>query len=226
MKSRQFEIFVNEHFQKNGYETSLTSYSGDYGVDIFAVKGKEKIAVQAKMFGESSRKINRKAMMELYGAKTYFDCTKAIMVTNGNVLSDAVEVAEKLSIEIIYLNNENQFEEVVEASSETLDFIKIWETYIIPLEGKTLSRENGKSNKIEKVDWGGIKRITSNNKPGHISIEIFKESVDILLNEGFVTRDYINQNYTGRASSGVILILSQVPFFKFTNKPTGLKYEK
>jgi restriction system protein len=96
----------------------------------------------------------------------------------------------------------------------------------VPFEGKTLIRDNGKSNKIEKVDWGGIKRITSNNKPGYIDIEIFKESVNKLLTEGFVSRDYINQNYTGRASSGVILVLSQVPFFKLTERPTGLKFEK
>jgi restriction system protein len=89
MKSRQFEIFVNNRFEKNGYETVLTSQSGDYGVDVFAFKDKEKIAIQVKMFGESSRKINRKVMMELYGAKAYFDCAKAIVVTNGSILSDA-----------------------------------------------------------------------------------------------------------------------------------------
>jgi len=45
------------------------------------------------------------------------------------------------------------------------------------------------------------------------------------LLDGVITRDEINQNYIGRASSGVILILSQVPFLKLTERPTGLKYE-
>jgi len=46
-----------------------------------------------------------------------------------------------------------------------------------------------------------------------------------LLLEGTITRDYINQNYVGRASSGVILILAQVPFFKISVTRSGLTYE-
>ena len=61
---------------------------------------------------------------------------------------------------------------------------------------------------------------------GKIKIEIFKQAINKLLTDGFITRDYINQNYVGRASSGIILVLSQVPYFKLTDKPTGLKYEK
>lgn len=226
MKSREFEIFVENHFKQMGYKTTLTSHSGDYGVDVFAENRKEKIAIQAKMYGDSKRKINRKSMMELHGAMAYFDCTKAVMVTNGNILVDAIEVANKLNIEIVYLANDFQIQ--VENSSENADtnFNTIWEKYIFPLEGKVLNRDNGKSNKIVKVDWGGIKRITSNNKSGFINIEIFKEAIDKLLNDGFVTREYINQNYPGRASSGVILILSQVPFFTLTGKPIGLMYDK
>ena len=65
------------------YIGKATSYSNDYGVDVFATKGKEKIAVQAKMYGGGTRKINRQMVMELHGAKDYFDCTKAIIGTDG-----------------------------------------------------------------------------------------------------------------------------------------------
>jgi restriction system protein len=225
MNPRQFEIFVEKHFKQKGYKTNLTPQSGDYGVDVFAEKNNEKIAIQAKMFGDSQRKINRKAMMELYGAKEYFDCTKAVMVTNGKILNDAKEVAQKLNIELVYLDYAYQVQDEQQFDKSNFDFYSIWQHYVMLLEGKTLNRENGKSNKIVKVDWSGIKRITSNNKSGFINIEIFKETINKLLSEGYVSREYINQNYPGRASSGVILILSQVPFFKLTNKPTGLKYE-
>ena len=227
MNSRQFEELVCRHFQMQEYKTSLTSQSGDYGVDVFAIKGTEKIAIQAKMYGGSTRKINRETMMKLYGAKAYFDCSKAIIATNGKILEDAIEVANKLDIEIIYLETNlpiSKFE--VNSKINYTDFATIWEKYILPLEGQTLSRDNEKSNKIVKVDWSGIKRISSKNKPGNINIEIFKEAVNKLLTEGFITRDYINQNYLGRASSGVILILSQVPFFKLTDRPKGLQYIK
>lgn len=76
------------------------------------------------------------------------------------------------------------------------------------------------------MDWSGIERITSNGKNGKIKIEIFKWAINRLLTTGKVTRDEINQNYTGRASSGIVLILTQVPFFELTKNPIGLAYKK
>jgi restriction system protein len=225
MNPRQFEELVCEYFSIQGYKTEITSYYNDYGIDVFASKGKEKLAIQAKMYGSSTRKINRQMIMELYGAKDYFDCTKAIIATNGNLLSDAIEVAHKLNIEILYLDS---FRSVPAKNLKPNEktFESIWENYIIPLEGKTLTRNNGDTNIILKADWSGIERLTSNGKKGKIKIEIFKQTVNKLLREGYITRDEINQNYSGRASSGIVLILSQVPFFKKTDNPTGLKIEK
>lgn len=227
MNPRQFEEFVCEHFRQQGYNTELTKYSNDYGIDGFATKGKEKIAIQSKMYGHTTRKINRQMVLELHGAKDFFDCTKAVIATDGTFLSDALTVAEKLKIEILYINH---FQPTKPKSSSKNNndktFEQIWENYIVPLQGKTLTRNNGETNQILKTDWSGIERLTSNGNKGKIKIEIFKQAVNKLLTDGSITRDYINQNYVGRASSGIILVLSQVPFFKLTDKPTGLKYEK
>lgn len=229
MNPRQFEEFVCEHFRQQGYKTELTTYSNDYGIDGFAIKGKQKIAIQSKMYGHTTRKINRQMVMELHGAKDFFDCTKAVIATDGIFLQDALVVAEKLKIEILYLN------EIQKSTSTSITtaknknnktFEQIWEDYIIPLQGKTLTRKNGETNQIIKADWSGIERKTSNGNNGKIKIEIFKQAINKLLTDGSISRDYINQNYVGRASSGIILVLSQVPFFKLTEKPTGLKYEK
>lgn len=221
MNPKDFEELVCEHFRKRGYEAVITPYSNDYGVDVFAMKGKERIAIQAKMYGGGTRKINRQMVMELHGAKDYFDCTRAVIATDGSLLPDALEVAKKLKIEILSINS---LEELKPTKSKANDrsFEGIWEKYIMPLEGKTLARSNGDTNRIVKVDWSGVERITSNGKRGKIKIEIFRQAINKLLNEGTITRDYINQQYVGRASSGVILILSQVPFFRRTDRPTGL----
>lgn len=222
MNPRQFEELVCEHFRQQGYKAEVTTYNNDYGIDVFATKDKEKIAVQAKMYGHTSRKINRQMVMELYGAKDYFDCTKAIIATDGVFLPDALEVAKKLKIGILNISGSLKSK----ATSNDKTFEGIWEKYIIPLQGKTLTRANGEKNDILKVNWSEIERLTSNGNKGKIKIEIFKQAINRLVTDGEITRDYINQNYVGRASSGVILILSQVPFFRLTNKPTGLKYEK
>lgn len=224
MNPRQFEELVCEHFRQQGYNTELTTYSNDYGIDGFAMKDKEKIAIQSKMYGHTTRKINRQMIMELHGAKDFFDCSKAVIATNGTFLPDALVVAEKLKIEILYIQSVKS--KLASKISENKTFEQIWENYILPLEGKTLTRNSGETNKILKVDWSGIERLTSNNNKGKIKIEIFKQAVNKILTDGSITRDYINQNYVGRASSGIILILSQIPFFKIMNKPAGLKYEK
>lgn len=229
MNPRQFEELVCDLFRKQGYEAKTTSYCGDYGIDVFATKGKEKIAIQAKMYGGSYRKINRQMVMELHGAKDYFDCTKAIIATNGALLPDAISVARKLKIEILNLNKfQMQLPQKQSQKNNNADktFEQIWEDYIIPLQGKILTRSNGETNKIVKVDWGGIERLTSNDNIGKIKIEVFKLAINKLLSEGSITRDYINQNFVGRASSGIILILSQIPLFTLTNRPIGLKYQQ
>ena len=90
----------------------------------------------------------------------------------------------------------------------------------MPLEGKRLFRPNGKGNDIVQVDWGGIKRITSNGRQQTIKIEIFRYAIKKLLTEGSVSRNDINQHYIGRASSGIVLILSQIPLFTLTASPS------
>jgi len=93
----------------------------------------------------------------------------------------------------------------------------------MPLEGNTIKRTNGTTNRILTVDWSGIERITSNGRKQKIGIEIFKKTINYLLKNGEVTRAYINEEYKGRASSGIILILSNTGIFELTTRPPGLK---
>lgn len=225
MRPDEYEHIVAEHFETKGYKTTISQYSNDYGVDVFATKGKEKIAIQAKMFGGSTRPINRQMVMELHGAKDYFNCTKAIIATNGRIIDNALEVAYKLRIEILNIpaiQTTNKTKRTTKPNS----FENIWEKYVMPLEGRIIKRPDGKTNKIEKVDWSGIQRITSNGKPQKIKIEIFKKTINHLLENGEITRSYINEEYKDRASSGIVLILGNTEKFELTNRPAGLKIKK
>jgi len=221
MKPDEYEQIVAQYFEQRGFSTTVSSYTNDYGVDVFATKGKTKIAIQAKMFGGSTRPVNRQMVMELHGAKDYFDCTKAVLATDGRIIDNAREVAEKLKIEIIEIPAVKTSPTATKTNSNS--FSNIWETYVMPLEGKTLQRTNGKTNKIVKVDWSGIERITSNGRPQQIKIEIFKKTINHLLEYGEITRTFINEEYKDRASSGIILILANTGFFELTSRPSGLK---
>jgi len=222
MRPDEYEHIVAEYFESKGFKTQVSQYTNDYGVDVFATKGKTNIAIQVKMFGNSTRPINRQMIMELHGAKDYFDCSKAVMATNGRIIDNALEVAEKLQIEILKIpavkvNFKNK------SQKPNRKFETIWENYVMPLEGKTLKRADGKTNKILTVDWSGIKRQTSNGREQKIKIEIFKKTINHLLENGSITRKYINDEYQYRASSGVVLILGNTSEFELTINPTGLK---
>jgi restriction system protein len=222
MRPDEYEHIVAEYFEQKGFLTKVSQYTNDYGVDVFATKGKTKIAIQAKMFGNSTRPINRQMIMELHGAKDYFDCTKAIMATNGRIIDNALEVAGKLKIEVLKIPAiKTNFES--KTQKQCGKFETIWEKYVMPLEGKTIKRADGKTNKILTVDWSGIKRVTSNGREQKIKIEIFKKTINHLLKNGSITRKYINDEYQYRASSGIVLILGNTSKFELTTNPTGLK---
>ena len=225
MTPKEYEKFVCEKFSRKGYRTELTPYNNDYGIDVFAHKNDEKIGIQVKMFGHTGRKVNRQMIMELHGAKDLFKCDKAILVTDGQLLDTADEVAKQLGIEILFMEPEESFSGISKSRKDDF-FENIWENYIKPLEGKTLEKRDGKSNKIIKVDWSGIERITSNGKTQKIKIEIFRLAINKILSDGSITRDFINQEYKDRASSGIVLVLSQVPFFEYCESPSRILLNK
>ena len=221
MTPDQYEKYVANYFQNKGYKVKQTPYSNDYGVDVFAEKNKEKIAIQAKMFGNSNRKINRQMVMEFYGAKDFFNCNKGIIVTDGEIIQNAKDVADKLGVEILFIYPQSH------VPKNNSQFDEIWENYVMPLEGKTITRNNGKINKILEVNWGGIYRITSNGNQQKIDIEIFKKTINHILENGSITRQEINDEYSKRASSGIVLILSQLPMIHLNNtRPISIELIK
>lgn len=240
MEPREYEELVAKYYKSKGYETELTPYTGDYGVDVIARKGDEKIAIQAKMYGSSSRKVNRETMMQLVGAKEFHECNKAVIATDGECMLDAIEVAKRLNIEILYLdssmevilNNDsivqhdeaNMVSEISSPDSGVMSFDEMWKKHIMPLKGQTIECD-GLENTIIDVDWGGLKRTTSTGNVGRIKIEEFKYAYNQLVEKGIVERTLINQ-HAKRCSSGIVLVLAQVPFIEFKNKPKRLCLKK
>ena len=71
-----------------------------------------------------------------------------------------------------------------------------------------------------------ISRITSNKKHSFIPIEGFHLAYNELIRKGRVTRDYINQEVDKRCSSGIVLILGQIPFVSIVRNPTSLEIQR
>lgn len=230
MTPRDFEALVAAHYRSKGYTVELTPACNDYGVDVFASKDAEKLAVQVKMYGGSARRINREMVMQLHGAKDYFDCTDAVIATNGELAETARAVAAKLRIGLLEIAAEANISNSLTArdrseSSDPLEgitFDHVWEQYVLPLQGRTLVAEDGRENRLVRVDWAGVNRITSNGKPQTMPIEVFRNAINRVLNNGCVTRAEINEEFAQRGSSGVVLLLAQVPLFEHLSNPSRI----
>jgi restriction system protein len=225
MTPRQYEEAIAAYFARLGYETTLTPCSHDFGVDVFATRPGAKLAIQAKMYGEGGRPVNREMILQLQGARDYFDCTQAVIACDARLTEGAADAAKKLGIMVLNLPADQlrTANAPVRSLHPASEFDRIWQQYVVPLEGKVIGETGVRTNQILKVDWSGVKRLSSNGKPSKLPIEIFRQTVDHLLKHGSVTRKHINDQYDGRGSSGVVLILAQVPEFEHTTQPKGLR---
>lgn len=220
LKPLEFEELVGNYYTSHGYQVEKTPINYDYGVDLFATKGKEKIAVQAKLYDQ--RQVNHEVVMVLYAAKALYDCTEAVIITTGKSTPQASEVAKKLGITLLMewsYTPESMIPDKTDANEADTLFELIWGQHIMHLKGNTLTRSNEKQNQIADVNWECLIRVTSNGKSQRLPIEIFRKVVNHLAFNGEIERDAINQLYTRRASSGICLILSQSPYIELIEKP-------
>ncbi|MDF0727257.1 restriction endonuclease [Cytobacillus sp. S13-E01] len=106
MTGEQFEHFVKNLLQKNGYENpQITKASGDEGVDIITYKNGKKIAVQCKRY---SNKITNSAIQEVFSGMHFYNCHEAYVITNSYFTENANTLANKHKVKLI--NRDGLFE--------------------------------------------------------------------------------------------------------------------
>ena len=111
---------------------------------------------------------------------------------------------------------EKNDEEKVVSIDSVIDII--YDECILNLKGKTLTNTQG-TNKIIEVNQDEVKRITINNKVNRIKSQTIKEALRIVIEKKSVTRTEIYDTFHLRNSSGVVLILAEIPFIRSINKP-------
>jgi restriction system protein len=200
---------------------------------MFATRGIEKLAIQAKMYGDA-RPVNRRQVFELFGAAAYFECSGAVIATDGRLDPDALKAARALAIAIWRPTpNTHPLDERSTPSQPNLEpkdpaglqrpFERIWSESIVPLVGRSLAFDNGGQMRVLAVDWGGIDRMSSAGHKSTIPIEPFMWAVRRLNERGSVSRQEINEQFEGRYSSGVTRVLGEVPEFEMTHAPIALR---
>ncbi|WIF88289.1 restriction endonuclease [Acholeplasma laidlawii] len=99
LKPHDFEKIIAETYKRLGFRVKITKRSHDYGVDVFAEKGEDKICIQAKLY--LKQKVNLKAIQKIYTAKGIYKCNTAVVITNAKFQKSATISANKLQVLLI-----------------------------------------------------------------------------------------------------------------------------
>ena len=98
MNGHKFEYKCAKMLRRKGFHhVEVTKKSGDQGVDILAYKGFSKYAIQCKYY---SYPVGNKAVQEAYAGANFYDCDKAMVMTNLTFTRSATELAQKLEVEL------------------------------------------------------------------------------------------------------------------------------
>lgn len=99
MTGDQFEVWLAHQFKLAGYKVKRTRYRGDHGADIILTDRKgSKTAVQAKKLAKRKDRVGAPALGEVLRGKKYYECDKAIVVTNQSYTQQARDEAHKIGI--------------------------------------------------------------------------------------------------------------------------------
>lgn len=92
MTGREFEDYVAVILEGCGYEIEeMTPATNDYGADIIALAGEERMAIQCKRY---ARPVGVKAVQEVISAMKHYDCEAAIVITNNKFTKQAYTLAD------------------------------------------------------------------------------------------------------------------------------------
>lgn len=91
MSGIEFEKYIGQLLQSQGFQIKFTKTSGDFGTDIIASKPNIKISVQVKRY---SKPVGRAAISDAVAAKAYYGCQTAMVVTTSSFTSEAKSLAK------------------------------------------------------------------------------------------------------------------------------------
>ncbi len=96
MPGHEFEYFCADLLRKNGFrKVKVTARSGDQGVDIIAVKGTSRYAIQCKRYASP---LGNKPVQEVYTGKAFYNCKYGVVMTNSIFTPHAKELAKKTGV--------------------------------------------------------------------------------------------------------------------------------
>lgn len=93
-----FEHLIVRLYNAMGYESKRIGGHGDQGGDVIASKNGENVLIQAKCYSNS---VGNAAVQQAVGARQYYGCTSAVVITTAMFTSEAKSLAKANSVELI-----------------------------------------------------------------------------------------------------------------------------
>lgn len=90
MSGEEFELFMTQYFKSQGFKTTHTPISGDYGIDLIIENDFGKIGVQAKCY---SNKVSLDAVQQVVAGLRHYGLSSGIVVTNSYFQPSAIRLA-------------------------------------------------------------------------------------------------------------------------------------
>jgi restriction system protein len=98
MSGIEFESYIAAILKSQGYRTMTTPVSGDFGVDLIARRGADRIAIQIKRY---SNRLNQDAVRQAVAGKDHYGCNKTMVVTSSYFTSAATILAASNRCELV-----------------------------------------------------------------------------------------------------------------------------
>ncbi len=108
-----FESLLARIYEAMGYDVTLTKAAGDQGADLVMKRFSETTVVQAKRY---SGTVGNKAIQEVIAARSFYNCEKAIVVTNSRYTDAAKELAHRAAVELV---GRGELQQMVDALNAT-----------------------------------------------------------------------------------------------------------
>lgn len=90
MSGEEFEFFMTRYFENQGFKTTHTPISGDYGIDLIIENDFGKIGVQAKCY---SNKVSLDAVQQVVAGLRHYGLSSGIVITNNYFQPSAIRLA-------------------------------------------------------------------------------------------------------------------------------------
>ena len=147
-----------------------------------------------------------------------------LMIYNGRIMPDALQVAEKLGIQLVYLDQHRLDQLLPEVSlEETADtFNTLWQE-IRQLEGNTIVNNRGTSYIILKVTDGDITYTNQKGNRYRESADLFRRILARVQSYGSIQQSQLRGEFGTYASAFVTTVFSATNSCKVTANPNTIR---